>query len=584
MIAALTLVLAKSVLFAGLALGLTALMRRRPAAERVEVLRAALVALAVLPLIALAGPDLALRVLEPATATATVGAPEAAPEAALPPAPLQTALTLPRATVTAQITPPPAWVWIAAAWSLGALLIAGRFVLGVAVLARWSRRGRPVEDARWVAPLNRLAPRRAPSLRVSAAVAAPLSWGLPPGRILIAPAQLARPDQAEAVLAHELAHIRRADWLFLALSRLVTALFWFNPLVWLVAREMERLSEHAVDEAVVRHLDRETYARILVGMAAQSSQTHLPAVGMTGPARSLAQRIKLVMSDPRPAPARPWIAAAAIAAVAAVAAPVAALEFIARDPQVQDAYASPAPATVSAAAAEVVAQQAQADAAEPVRIVDRDERREVVVIRDGDALSDAERAAVRADVHRARAEARQAAHEARAVAADHARRAEQHGREAGRHARSLARLERLRSLPTSGDYAGLARLADLGVNIQAQVDRAVAEAANVRVDTARIQEEVARELAAAQVELVAGGDEMIRGARQMRQEADRMGDPAYRARKIREARARGETVTDQDLIEAIPHLRSGADSLERAGEQLRTRTLAQVQAPARARP
>ena len=47
---------------------------------------------------------------------------------------------------------------------------------------------------------------------------------------------------------------------------------------------------------------------------------------------------------------------------------------------------------------------------------------------------------------------------------------------------------------------------------------------------------------------------------------------------------RGETVTDQDLIEAIPHLRSGADSLERAGEQLRTRTLAQVQAPARARP
>lgn len=567
MIGAFALLFAKSALFAGLALALSLVMRRRPAAERVEVLRAALVALAVLPAIALAGPDLALRVLEPAPAVAT---------AVPPPAPLQTALALPQATVTAQITPPPAWVWIAAAWSLGAVLIAGRFVLGVAVLARWSRRGRPVKDPRWTAPLNRLAPRRRPSLRVSPALSAPLSWGLSPGRILIAPAQLARPDQAEAVLAHEMAHIRRADWAFLALSWLVTALFWFNPLVWLVAREMERLSEQAADAAVIRHIDRETYARILVGMAAQSSPNRLPAAGMTGPARSLAQRITLVMSDRRPLPARPWIAAVAVAALAAVAAPVAALEFIARDAQGQDAYAPPpsasAPAAASDAVAEVVTRQAQADAATPARVVDPGQRREVVILTDGDGLSDAEAAEVRrahAEARRAHAEARRAAGQARAIAAAHARRAERQGREA----QALARLERLRSLPTAGDYARLSRLSDLGVEIEAEVRRATAEAARVRVDVARIHEQVARDLAAAQIDLRAGAAGMADGARQMRRQADRLEDPAYRAEQIEKARLRGDTVTDQQLIDAIPQLRAGADSLERAGEQMRTRTL-----------
>ncbi|HVL42651.1 MAG TPA: M56 family metallopeptidase, partial [Brevundimonas sp.] len=270
MMAVILSLLIKSALVAGLALSAVWLLTGRSAAERVTLLRAAVVLLVALPVIALAGPDLTLRL---------AAAPAAAPvETFILPAAGDAAAAAPAFTLPALST------WLAMAWAFGAAALLARFGLGVLALARWTRSGEVVSDPAWTAPLARLGGQSAPRLLASGRVASPLSWGVPPGVVLIGAVQLQQPRDAEAVLAHELAHIRRRDWLFLALSRVAVALFWFNPLVWLLQSELGRLSEEAADADALRHVEPEAYARTLLGMA--SDFTPAAATGMTGPARS----------------------------------------------------------------------------------------------------------------------------------------------------------------------------------------------------------------------------------------------------------------------------------------------------------
>ena len=58
--------------------------------------------------------------------------------------------------------------------------------------------------------------------------------------------------EMEAILAHELCHVRRRDNLLAAIHMLVEALFWFHPLVWWLGARLEEERERACDEEVVR--------------------------------------------------------------------------------------------------------------------------------------------------------------------------------------------------------------------------------------------------------------------------------------------------------------------------------------------
>ena len=75
----------------------------------------------------------------------------------------------------------------------------------------------------------------------------PLSWGLRRPVILLDRDTLRTPEEADAILAHEVAHVARRDWPSLILSRLAVALFWFNPLVWRLDREVAQQAEEAAD-------------------------------------------------------------------------------------------------------------------------------------------------------------------------------------------------------------------------------------------------------------------------------------------------------------------------------------------------
>ena len=80
----------------------------------------------------------------------------------------------------------------------------------------------------------------------------------------ILPERLTR-SEIDAILAHEISHLRRRDNLTASFHMLVEALVWFHPLVWWIGARLIEEREQACDEAVVASgHDRAAYARSLV--------------------------------------------------------------------------------------------------------------------------------------------------------------------------------------------------------------------------------------------------------------------------------------------------------------------------------
>lgn len=75
------------------------------------------------------------------------------------------------------------------------------------------------------------------------------------------------PQQLEAIIAHELAHIRRHDYLVNLLQAVIEALLFYHPAVWWVSRQIRQEREHCCDDlAVAVSGDLMTYARALLEM------------------------------------------------------------------------------------------------------------------------------------------------------------------------------------------------------------------------------------------------------------------------------------------------------------------------------
>jgi hypothetical protein len=170
--------------------------------------------------------------------------------------------------------------------------------------------------------------------------------------------------EAEAIIAHELAHVAHLDWAKLLVARAATALFWFNPLVWLLARQCHQLREEAADDAVLLSDVASTdYAALLIGAARHDSKGTLLAANGVAPGRgSLKRRVTRVLDGKlRRAPARiGWGAACAMGGLL-VAAPLSAVTGVTPPPSPADAVAAPLPAKPAplAAIAEAAASSAR---------------------------------------------------------------------------------------------------------------------------------------------------------------------------------------------------------------------------------
>jgi beta-lactamase regulating signal transducer with metallopeptidase domain len=149
----------------------------------------------------------------------------------------------------------PLILWL---WSAGVGFFALRALGGWVWLHRLCRQAQPVLEDRWQACVDSLRQGRkilrAVPLLESPRVQSPFTTGLLRPVILVPLGFFAAMDPlaAEAVLAHELAHIRRLDVLVIGLQTVIETLLFYHPAVWWISRRVANEREHCCDDDAVK--------------------------------------------------------------------------------------------------------------------------------------------------------------------------------------------------------------------------------------------------------------------------------------------------------------------------------------------
>lgn len=201
----------------------------------------------------------------------------------------------------------PGWAhWLPA---LGVLWLCGFFVVLVLWTLRWRRisaalkSAKPLFEGREVGALRRIERlggiRKPITLLLSHTSLEPGIFGIARPVLLWPQGISPRLGDAhlEAILAHEVWHVRRRDNLYAALHMLVEAVFWFYPLIWWLGGRLLDERERACDEEVLElGSDRHVYAESILKVCEFCLSSPLVCVsGVTG--ADLKQRMVHIMSD-----------------------------------------------------------------------------------------------------------------------------------------------------------------------------------------------------------------------------------------------------------------------------------------------
>ncbi len=195
----------------------------------------------------------------------------------------------------------PALPWLLAGWVAGVLLLSTRFLGSWVRVQRLRRRSASPVPSEWHLVLSRLCRElklsRTVRLLQSAAVEVPTALGWLRPVILLPACALAglSPIQLEAILAHELAHIRRGDFLVNLLQSLVEVLLFYHPAVWWLSARIRAERELCCDDVAAELCgDPLLLARALTDLEAlrvppAPSPTHLALAANGG---SLMHRVR----------------------------------------------------------------------------------------------------------------------------------------------------------------------------------------------------------------------------------------------------------------------------------------------------
>jgi TonB family protein len=270
-----------------------AALRKSPSNARYVVSCAALALLAVLPVV---------------TACLAYTSPIAADRVPMDRVPITLA-------VTAIVRPGPAefnWLalmqaWLLPVWACGVGVLSMRLLWGCAKVSTLKRTGDPADPA-VLAMVSQLSERvgvtRAVRVLISSLADGPSVIGALRPVVLLPAATLLglTPDQLEAVLAHELAHIRRYDYLVNIVQMLIETLFFYHPAVWWISSRIRQERELCCDDIAVRCCgDAVGYARALTALERIRVTTPSLALGVKdGPLMYRVQR--LLGATPQHAP------------------------------------------------------------------------------------------------------------------------------------------------------------------------------------------------------------------------------------------------------------------------------------------
>lgn len=202
----------------------------------------------------------------------------------------------------------PTLPWIVGLWLVGVLVLSAQLASGWRTTRRLATTGTRVVPAAWQSAFDRLAAQlrvsRPVRLVASALVQVPavIGWWRP---VILIPVSVLTgggltPQQLDALLVHELAHVRRHDYLVNLLQTVIEALLFYHPAVWWVSSRVREEREHCCDDlAVAACGDARFYATALLTME-QLRAPPMLAVAVSG--GSLVGRVRRLLA--RPAAAR----------------------------------------------------------------------------------------------------------------------------------------------------------------------------------------------------------------------------------------------------------------------------------------
>jgi GWxTD domain-containing protein len=220
----------------------------------------------------------------------------------------RTARTLAIQQVPADSQPadsPDAASWLVPLWIAGVLVCYLRICAGWLGALRLRRRGVCAAPEAWQARVNQLAER----LRVSrpvvllesclADVPVVIGWFRP---VILVPLDLLAglpTGQVEAILIHELAHIRRYDYAVNLLQGFVEGLLFYHPAVWWISHVVRAERENCCDDMVVAHCaDTRAYVAALAALEQNRTITGEAVLAATG--GNLMKRIHRLLEEPSP--------------------------------------------------------------------------------------------------------------------------------------------------------------------------------------------------------------------------------------------------------------------------------------------
>ena len=301
----------------GIALGAVSLLRGRSAAVRHWVLAIAVVCAAVMPLLQFVVPSWQLRTVADAGGV------------------LATIQDLPVAATAAAATHGPTLLERAArasgvVWLTGIPVGLGILLVGLARLAWLGSRATPIVDGPWHDAATDLARAygltRPVSLLRSTHASLLATWGFVRPRIILPESSRHwSEERVRIVLGHELAHVRRNDWIAQMAAEMLCAIYWFNPLVFWLRRRIVLESEQAADDAVLGlGVNGGAYASELVDLARTLvAPSFVPAPSMARQS-SLERRIRAMLNGDLNRKPITWTACAVVViALAAVTVPLA---------------------------------------------------------------------------------------------------------------------------------------------------------------------------------------------------------------------------------------------------------------------
>jgi TonB family protein len=207
-------------------------------------------------------------------------------------------------TASSSATVDPTLILIAI-WIAGVVVNLTGLLIGFWRLRLIAARSAIVHEGPWVDTARLLSEqfgiRTAVTLLQSDRPAMLVTWGIFAPKVML-PIDAASwdGDRIRVVLAHELAHVRRHDWIIQIGSELVRIANWFNPLVWLAAARLRLESERACDDAVVNlGVSGREYAEHLLALARQfgrARRVSYPAVAIVPRPSNLERRVTAMLN------------------------------------------------------------------------------------------------------------------------------------------------------------------------------------------------------------------------------------------------------------------------------------------------